>query len=607
MKSLIAFSHQLLQDMEEWCGVSAPGDHKTVTCRVEHEGLSFLTITLPAFGKDFERSLDQKRVSDDLFLGFKRRGGIPLFLGVFLRLVFDECTGVMLDAPSVTAVRAIRQFTLAFGKINITCSKERTDAAFAQYIKCEQEVRISDREADTDSLSRISLRVFANVFTVIDHLVYEGITHEGNLRPKHGPGSTAEKLLGNQKFNQTEWPVRLDRYFPAGEFLLPNFRYWEHLDEVDFLEPSDERPVRVVAVPKTLKTPRIIALEPACMQYAQQALMEQLVERIEGDDLLSSFIGFTDQVPNQDLAMKGSLYGNLATLDLSEASDRVSNQHVRALTRYWPHLRGAVQACRSQKADVPGYGVIRLAKFASMGSALCFPFEAMVFLAIILKAISSELNTPVTNELLLQLKGRVRVYGDDIIVPVDFAPRVVIELEAYGLKVNQRKSFWSGNFRESCGGDFFMGHRVTPVRIREKFPTSLKHVGQIESTVALRNHLFEAGFSRSVDYLDSLLKEVLPLFPVVDRDSSGLGRWSYTPPEGEKWCDKRQVSLIKAPVVKRTTPVDKLDGIGALMKFFLRRGDLPLQKDAFIRAGRDSTARITLSWIPARTYGRAVG
>jgi hypothetical protein len=603
MKSLIAFSHVLLQDMEEWCGVSAPRDHKEISSRVDHEGLSFLTITLPAFGKDFERSLDQRQVSDDLFCGFRKRGRIPEFLRCFLRLVFDECTGTLLDSPDLTAIRAIRQFTLAFGKINIKCSQERIDAAFDQYIECEKDVRLADKTSDFDALTRTASVIFADLFSEVDHLVYNIDTEEGSLLPRHGPGSTSEKLLGNKKYDQQEWTVRLDRYFPAGEFLIPSYRYWESLDAVNFLEPQDERPVRVVAVPKTLKTPRIIALEPACMQYAQQALMEQLVERIERHDLLSSFIGFRDQIPNQDMARQGSQDGTLATLDLSEASDRVSNQHVRAITKRWPHLRGAVQACRSQKADVPGHGEIRLAKFASMGSALCFPFEAMVFLTIIIGTIAAELNVPVSRGLLSQLQGRVRVYGDDIIVPVDFAPSVANALESFGLKVNSRKSFWSGNFRESCGGDFYDGMWVTPVRVREQFPATLKHVDRLSSTVALRNQLHAAGHLKSVEFLDNILVRVLPVYPVVDRGSAGLGRHSFSPPLAEYWCSERQTPLIKACVVKNTIPSDVLDGTGALMKFHLRRGDLPLAVDSFIRAGRPSSARITTKRIPVSLTG----
>ncbi len=600
MKSLITLSQVLLDEIGGWCGVSTLRDQTTVAVRVEHEGVSFLTITLPAFAKDFERSLELGKVDDDQFSGFHRTGGLPRFLGGFLRLVFDAKYGTLLDNPSIDAIRSIRQFCMAFGKIGLECSDERTRSAIDRYIECEAEVDSADLQFPSREawFKEAAQPLFRELFTEIDRKVFYD-----ELVPKHGPGSTAERLLGNEKYNQQEWTTRLDRYFPADQYLIPSIRHWSDLDEVNFREPGDERPVRVVTVPKTLKTPRIIAIEPTCMQYAQQALMEVIVEGIEGDDLLSPLIGFTDQLPNRRLAMEGSRFGHLATLDMSEASDRVSNLHVRSLLANHPHFAGAVDACRSRKADVPGHGIISLSKFASMGSALCFPFEAMVFLTIITRAIAEELSVPVTRSFIRSLHGKVRVYGDDIIVPVTHAPAVMNALEAFGLKVNASKSFWNGKFRESCGGDYYNGHWVTPVRVRSQLPTSPKHVHEIVATVSLRNNLLKAGFRETVDFLDSLISRLIPVYPEVPDDSSALGRHTYEPISGTRMCAELQRPLVKACVVKQSLPMSPLEGNGALMKFFLKRGFDPLSEDSFTRAGRPSSARITTRWVPAVHWG----
>lgn len=596
MKSLIAFSHVLLDDVGKWCGVSAPRDHKTVSSRVEHEGLSFLTITLPAFCKDFEQALASGGISDDLFPGFARTGGLPRFLGGFLRLVFDPCTGVLLDDPSVDAIRAVRQFTMAFGKVEIDCSQERVDSAIAGYVQCEHDVQQADLgfPALKDGFSKTARILFSALFTEVDLAVFNG-----ELLPKHGPGSTADRLFGNEKYRSMYWTERLDQHFPVLDYLLPNYRWRQVLDDVDVVEPGDELPAKVITVPKTLKTPRIIAIEPTCMQYAQQSLMEVLVQGIERDELLSPLIGFTDQVPNRELARIGSRDGSLATLDLSEASDRVSNQHVLALTQNHPHLAGAVQACRSTKADVPGFGIVSLAKFASMGSALCFPFEAMVFTTIIVQSIAEQLSTPVTAKLVKSLAGRVRVYGDDIIVPVDFAPGVIESLEAYGLKVNRRKSFSDGNFRESCGGDYFAGHWVTPVRVRDVFPQSRTHALEIVSAVSLRNQLFAIGCEGAVAWLDDLVVRLLPVYPEVPTDSPALGRHVHGPIQGNLRMSKTlHAPMFKGCVVSAAIPLDELDDYGALMKFFLKRSEEPLSKDSFRRAGRPRSVRITTRYVP---------
>ncbi|DAD49932.1 RNA-directed RNA polymerase, partial [ssRNA phage Esthiorhiza.1_11] len=567
MKSLTAFLQVLVGEAGKRCHISTIRDQKTIADRVKHEGYSFLTITLPSFGKDLQKGLDQGKIAHDHFAGFQRSGGLPRFLGGFLELVFDRGTGLLLDVPSIEAIRCLHQITSTFAKVELPCSENRIARAKQRYIECEQEVRLGDQNLTPElaqAFEKVSRILFADVFSEIDLAVYQG-----DLVPRHGPGATADRLRGNAKFDQKRWTHRLEEYFPAGEFLLPNWRYHSQLDGVDFLEPGDEMPVRVITVPKTLKTPRIIAIEPTCMQYAQQALLARFVEGIERSYSLSPFIGFTNQIPNRDLACIGSIHGTLATLDLSEASDRVSNQHVRLLLRQHPHLRGAVEACRSRKADVDGK-VFRLAKFASMGSALCFPMEAMVFLTIIFVGISQQLNRPMTKELLREFRGQVRVYGDDIIVPVDMMEPVSHMLSAFGLKVNVDKSFGTGKFRESCGGDYYDGRRITPVRVRSLFPTTLTDVTELISTVALRNLLFQEGWSESVDWLDDLVKPILRFYPEVYPTSPVLGRHTWDVPRARKMSAKLQIPLVKGYVVSSILPVSKLEGAGALVKFFIK-------------------------------------
>jgi hypothetical protein len=464
------------------------------------------------------------------------------------------------------------------------------------YIECELDVHRCD-SSRPDFLNRefeaTSQALFARAFSKVDRKVYYT-----EVIPKHGPGKTADNLSGNRKYKQSTWTTRLEKIFPAGEFLLPNWSYYDHLEEVDFREPGQEEPVKVVPVPKTLKTPRIIAMEPTCMQYVQQALLPEILEALGDDEFLSSMLGFDDQEPNQFMAQRGSLCGDLATLDLSEASDRVSNQLVKSMFKNHRHLHAAVQASRSWRADVPGHGVIPLTKFASMGSALTFPVEAMVFLTIILNAISREHSSQVTQELLQELKGRVRIYGDDIIVPVGYVRPVIRELEAFGLKVNVRKSFWNGKFRESCGKEYFDGYDVSVVKVRRMLPSSRGHVAEIISAVSLRNQLFEAGFERPVEMLDRLIRKVIYHFPVVEVNSSALGRYSYEKGyETSSWDVRLHKPMVKGYVVHATSPTDKLDGRGALLKFFLKRSGLPSADEKHLeRAGRPHAVNIKLRW-----------
>jgi len=112
-----------------WCCTSASRDYEEVTRRVENEGLSFLTITLPNLCKDFEKALADEQVTPSLFVGFKKRGSLPLFLGGFFELVFDPETAVLRQDCSIEAIRAIRQLTLMYGKILLPTSEERNQDA----------------------------------------------------------------------------------------------------------------------------------------------------------------------------------------------------------------------------------------------------------------------------------------------------------------------------------------------------------------------------------------------------------------------------------------------------------------------------------------------
>jgi hypothetical protein len=671
MKSLMSLWRELANEAASWCCTSADRDIKTVAVRVKSEGESFFTISLPQFAKGFEQALDSGSVDPSLFSGFHCRGGFPEFLRGFLGQIFDS-DGSLLDVPSMDCIRAVRQLTLVYGKIERQCSDARISRAMRRYVEIEEELEEIDTSSFEEFLPhfrKASTLLWADVFSHVEnsvlgthqlardwhvsgslgasqertgmfaarerqaadaflHLLPESFRLGGSDRqvgdceivdpssrfllvPRNGPGATADRIRGNAKFSISEWPSRLDSEFPYGDYALPSWRSYYQLDRVKFLEPGQERPVKVVPVPKTLKTPRIIAEEPASMQYCQQALAHQFVDALEHRlpippsggrelcDLGRWLIGFKEQEPNRLLALSGSINGCLATLDLSEASDRVLNRHVVELLSGFPQLSAAVQATRSTKADVPGHGVIPLAKFASMGSALCFPIEAMVFTTIIVAAVSYERGELPTRQLIKQLIGQVRVYGDDIIVPVEYVPRVVQFLHSFGLVVNMDKSFWNGKFRESCGGDYYDGEWVTPIRCRQDLPRSLSDVKQVVSLVSLRNQLYSAGYWRTVAKLDERISSLFRgSFPIVEPTAAVLGRQSVSFPHGIDWADPNlHVPLVRGYKQRSVTPESPITGEGALLKFLFKRGFLPSQDpDHLERQGRPEAVSIKPGW-----------
>jgi hypothetical protein len=628
MKSLTSLWSVTANELAVRCCTSATRDITTVVRRTEHEGFSFLAITLAGYGKAIQKWLDQGFVVPWECTQFKVHSltGHPVFLQGFLGRVFDPASGVLLNDPDVEAIYALRQLTLMFSKIApssdsregkgnggvVTAKRERL--AMSGFVQCEQDVRRSDSFLDPlfmEDFRRMSGLLFNEVFAKMDRDV-----HFARLVGKHGPGAVADRIRSNAKWNQQTWTTRLQQALPAEEFLIPNLKYKRDLErEIDVLEPGAEIPVRVITVPKTLKTPRVIAIEPSVMQYVQQAVFRSYVDAIHEDGFLSRVVGTLDQSPNRDMACRGSLSGDLATLDLSEASDRVSNQHVRAMLADFPELLGVVDACRSRKADVPGHGVLRLAKFASMGSALCFPFESMVFLTIIFLGIERELNTSLSREELVKLfSERVRVFGDDLIVPADNVLFVVQELETFGFRVNLSKSFWTGRFRESCGREYYDGQDVSIVKVRSGLPTRRQDANGVIAAVSLRNQLYWAGLWKTAAWMDDYLGKLLKHFPNVAPSSPLLGRESALGYQFQRLHPNYHSPLTRGYYVVAKSPVDKLEGYGALLKclsrkdhqrFAIKRPLVSPHLDAasvdtehLERSGRPERVNIKLGWRP---------
>jgi hypothetical protein len=109
VKSLMSLWSMLAEESASWCSTSATRDINTVSRRIEHEGLSFLTITLPDYGKAIQKWLDQGHVGIHSSFRKERGGELPRFLGGYLHRVFDRTSGWLLDEPCLESILAWRQ------------------------------------------------------------------------------------------------------------------------------------------------------------------------------------------------------------------------------------------------------------------------------------------------------------------------------------------------------------------------------------------------------------------------------------------------------------------------------------------------------------------
>jgi hypothetical protein len=552
--------------------VSDLRDLETIRSRVKDEGLSFLTITLPNFARDFERSLELGYVDSTCFLGFKKHGAIPAFLQGMLSLIFDRETGRIYDdksrfycSDSPTVVDSIRQICLCFKKMEFACTPERVSATLQNFATVEQlfnKFSLSDEEIQA--------------FELVSSVLWSGLLANiclDDLLPKHGPGATAERVSGNRKFSWQLWHERLEPYFPLidSAYSISAFDS-EELEKVTLVKPEEELPVRVTPVPKTLKGPRIIAIEPCCMQYTQQAIRDVLYERIESWYLTAGHVNFRNQSVNQAKALMASIDGQLATIDLSDASDRVPRDLALIMFQSNPDLKDAIDACRSTRAVLPDGTIIGpLKKFASMGSALCFPVESMYFYTICVAALLKEQNLPVTHDNCFKVSRDVYVYGDDIVVPTTYASVVLDYLQKYNCKVNTHKTFYTGRFRESCGVDAYLGELVTPIYLRQDVPQNKQQAKRVISWSATANQFYRKGYWNTATYMHNVCEKILGRFyPYLSETSSGLGRVSFLGFRSvRRWNRKLQRFEVKAWVPSPVFRKDQLDGYAALQKCIL--------------------------------------
>jgi hypothetical protein len=212
-----------------------------------------------------------------------------------------------------------------------------------------------------------------------------------------------------------------------------------------------------------------------------------------------------------------------------------------------------------------------LKKFASMGSALCFPIESMYFYTICVAALLKVQNLPLSHANVFLVSRDVHVYGDDLIVPSTFANAVLDYLQKYNCKVNDSKTFIEGNFRESCGVDAYAGDLVTPTYLRKQRPKNKRQVSELISWTATANLFYKKGYWRTASLLYLSVEDIIGHLPYVSPECSALGRVSFLGYRSvERWNQKLQRFEFKAWVPRPVYRSDNIDGYAALSKSLLR-------------------------------------
>lgn len=256
---------------------------------------------------------------------------------------------------------------------------------------------------------------------------------------------------------------------------------WRSDEERYYIDSLTCKSAKLVCVPKSYKTPRLIAEEESTRQFFLQAIRKRLEKMLA--ITIPDGIVLGHQEKNQYGAFKGSCDGKTATIDLSSASDRVTVSLFKLL--FPANIVEKVMKWRSSTIVFPDMSVRTTQMLATSGSAVCFVIESIIFYSIAAAA-TKEVESFIGEELIAPT-----VYGDDIICDVRAYDTVCEWLVLLGFKVNDEKSYANGSFRESCGGDFKDGDDVTSCYWPRK-PIS-ENIASCESLIALHNALFLRG------------------------------------------------------------------------------------------------------------------
>lgn len=580
----------MLKEFGTPVGLYSERDVETLRSRIAHEGEQFITIALPQLDDLLLEGLSTGRLPVVTGWATKRNQRLPLFLYGHWKAVFDS-DGSLLSTPSFHSVRAIRQISRAHKKVFEVCSDSNVQAAVKRFLAIDAE------------LSQLRIPRFVETLSTIAHYLFGEVVGEavsGDMPYKHGPGGVAERY---DSLYRWDFPVvsREASELVGIEVFRPTWS--ELLEDPPRIEMV---PARLAAVPKTAVKPRLITIEPTYNQFLQQGLATKL------RDGMSRFpvCNITDQMRNRRLAQSSSISQQLATVDLSDASDRISNGLVRMVFGWNKSFMDFIQGTRSQVVELPDGSLVQQNKFAGMGSAITFPLETMLFTAIVVYTMcESDRDFSRANVRSYLTREDIGVYGDDIVIPVAVCPTLIRHLEECGLAVNTAKSFSSGGFRESCGGDYLDGRDVTPVYVRRNLPQSKHDVTELVSISSFRNQwVARYGYGVVSSLLDAAIAALIPYPPAkaedhatvdngvvsvsgyqgicrVGPDDQPEGRWSQT-------MFRREVKMmVPVSLRKQTRWTDR----GALFKTLY--GGFNRDDRHLTHHGRAVSAKLKHRWI----------
>lgn len=367
--------------------------------------------------------------------------------------------------PSVKTVASVQLIRSIFKKNIDDVSASADSAALELFILMNEKCK-SYVFPDIWTLSEPLLQVLTHAKSLLEKWTCNGsglkysdaeILHCCDFGPGASIGASGNSFYhktGCSKLSMTD-PLLYSIYIESIRYSKTWIKA-ESLRRDLFGRPDIVRESKLCFVPKSTKISRTICTEPSLNMFLQKGLAAFLTDCLRK----SISIDLADQqFRNKRLARRGSRTGRFGTIDLSSASDTISLSLCEYLLP--PVLLEWLRLARTSSTLTPSGDRVELHMISSMGNATTFPLQTMIFSAIVLgcyKVLGLKIDKPCD-----LMDGNFGVFGDDIIVCREAYDLVIASLKTCGFFPNEHKSFNTGLFRESCGGDYFDGHYVRGV------------------------------------------------------------------------------------------------------------------------------------------------
>jgi hypothetical protein len=489
----VELTQHLLVDISQITGIDLSRDALEIERRVRFEGLQFLTVALPRLGKELDSYLGAAITPS--FVGFKTdEDGIPRFLGGLIREVYPI-------VKSELVLKHLRQILYVLYKVEFQYDESIQEIFLDKFVQTDSE--LPDDLSHLDPVLDLAARLCCEV---------TGPFQAEKIRPKHGPGTVSDRKDQHEKMGFKRIFPLTEQVFPFFEWFVPcpsAIAYYNR-SVLEFAEPV----AKIVLVPKDSRGPRIISCEPTELQYLQQGVASELIRCVHKSRTFSGRVNFLDQTINQKYAKAGSAGFGWVTLDMKDASDRVSLALVRRLFEHSGILH-ILEATRSSSTRLPDGRLVHMKKFAPMGSALCFPVESIVFYALAVAVL-----VVVKRRTLREACRSLKVYGDDMIVASEDYEAILEYFPKVGLMFNLGKCCTAGFFRESCGVEAYKGLDIKPARVRTVMSSCLmKDAATLSSWCSYQRAFWSRGYWALADWLRSYICRRVEL-PVCTEENS---------------------------------------------------------------------------------------